>query len=145
LPDRLHQGFGSTALGQVSGGTRLQDPARVHRVFVRGKNQNTRAWLSRENAINRFETANARHGYIHDHDVGLHFGIFAAGIFAAVRFGDDPYVRGTLEEQSKTHSYNRMVVNQHHADVPDRQFTLHRDCSSAWRRPRENQPRNRAV
>src|SRR5882724_4078644 len=54
LPNRLHQGFRRAALGEVAGGTGLQHPARMHRVLVRGKNQDAGSRLARQDAIDRF-------------------------------------------------------------------------------------------
>ena len=64
----------------------------------------------------RLESAHARHGEIHDHDVGIELEIKLAGRFAGLRLGDDRHVRHGLQQQAKPHAYDRVVVHQEHAN-----------------------------
>ncbi len=82
-------------------------------ILVRRQRQDSRPRVTRDNALDGFYASGARHGQIHDDDVRLGLGIECNGLFAAVGLGHYQQVFSGLQQQTKSHAHDRVVIHQH--------------------------------
>src|ERR1700722_18371427 len=84
----------------------------MHRIIVRRQSEHLCLAVASANPAQCLETAHAGHREIHHHHVGAVLEIELARGFAGIRLGDDRHLCHGLQQQAKSHSHHRVIVNQ---------------------------------
>src|SRR5450631_2334408 len=87
----------------------------MHEIVVGGKCEYLGLRLAGADAPQCLESPHARHGEIHDHHIRRQFDKHLTRRFAGVGLADDGDLRARLQQESKSHAHDRVIVDEENA------------------------------